>query len=209
MSAAARKPWPMRWIVASILLFIVPYTYVTFKFRKPDKAFEPYADMMEQANVKRLLDAGYTRVAVRAERPYPPLPAKEIVPASDLGPAISKTAGGLPAPLNTTLVELPRLPASYSGLITPATLSSTAPIRLQFNAHLDNDREQLGGASVYIRDDTIVIAPTLEPAPGALQARVKESNVLLTLPAGLLAPGSHTVTLVGANDSLRWNVMVH
>lgn len=199
----------MRWIVASILLFIVPYTYVNLKFRKPNKAFEPYADMMDQANVRRLLDAGYTRVSIRAERPYPPLPAKEIAPPSDLGPAITKVTGGLPAPLNTTLVELPRLPAAYSGLLTPATLASAAPIRLQFTAHLDNDREQLAGAAVYIRDDTVAIVPTFEPVPGSLQVRVKEGNVLLTLPAGLLAPGTHTVTLVGANDSLRWSVMVH
>jgi len=108
--SAARKPWPMRWIVASILLFIVPYTYVNLKFRKPDKAFEPYADMKDQANVKRLLDAGYTRVAIRAERPYPALPAPRLLPAGVSPAGIAPAPGGLPKPLDTTLVEPPACP---------------------------------------------------------------------------------------------------
>ncbi|MCU0793143.1 MAG: hypothetical protein MUE42_09915 [Opitutaceae bacterium] len=66
-----RKPWPLRWIVLTILVVIVPYTYVNLKFRKPNKAFEPYADMMAQANVNRLLDAGFRRVSL----PVAPAPS--------------------------------------------------------------------------------------------------------------------------------------
>jgi hypothetical protein len=208
MSAAVRKPWPMRWIVASILLFIVPYTYVNLKFRKPNKAFEPYADMKAQANVKRLLDAGYTRVAIRAERPHPPLSARQLLPEAGLLAVVESAPGGLPPPLDTTLVEAPRLPAGYADLLAPAELAATAAARLQFTAHIESDREQLAGADVYVRDDTIVIAPTFEPVPGDLQSRARADVVLLTLPAGVLAPGAHTVTLAGARDSLRWTMMV-
>ena len=206
MSAPSRKPWPMRWIVASILLFIVPYTYVNLKFRKPNKAFEPYADMKAQANVNRLLDAGYKRVSVRAERPFPALSPAEIThgPSAVLAPA----PGGLPEALGKTLVEPPRLPAGYRELLAPAEFSTLMPARLQFTATLDNDHEQLGGAEVFVRDDSVVIVPTFEPVPGDLTIRTRESNVLLTLPAGLLAPGQHIVTLAGARDSLRWTVLV-
>jgi hypothetical protein len=207
MSATARKPWPMRWIVASILLFVVPYTYVNLKFRKPNKAFEPYADMKEQANVKRLLDAGYTRVAVRAERPYPALSAQQILAGAAAKAGAAPAPGGLPSPLDKTLVEPPRLPAAYANLIAPDSLNAQEPARLQFTARLDSDHEQLGGAEVYIRDGSVVIVPTFEPVPGNLQTRAKESTVLVTLPAGLLAPGSHSVTLAGAQSSLRWTMM--
>jgi hypothetical protein len=79
---------------------------------------------------------------------------------------------------------------------------------MQFNARLEGDHEQLAGAAVYIRNDEIVIVPSFEPVPGSLQARSKEGIVLLTLPPGLLAPGQHTVTLVGATESARWTVKV-
>lgn len=198
----------MRWIVASILLFVVPYTYVNLKFRKETKAFEPYADMKEQANVKRLLDAGYTRVAIRAERPHPPLSAQQLLPERGLVAVVEPAPGGLPSPLDTTLVEPLRLPAGYADLLAPAELDATAPARIQFTARLENDREQLAGADVYVRDETIVIAPTFEPVPGGLQSRARADAVLLTLPSGVLAPGVHTVTLAGADDSLRWTLMV-
>jgi len=205
--SAARKPWPMRWIVASILLFIVPYTYVNLKFRKPDKAFEPYADMKDQANVKRLLDAGYTRVAVRAERPYPALPAPRLLPAGVSPAGIAPAPGGLPKPLDTTLVEPPRLPAAYQDLLAPAEIAASESLRVQFTARVDGDHEQLSGAEVYLREDSLVIVPTFEPVPGDLQARAKDGNVLLTLPPGLLSPGRHEVTLAGSRESARWSVM--
>ncbi len=198
----------MRWIVASILLFIVPYTYVNLKFRKPNPAFEPYADMKEQANVKRLLDAGYTRVIVRAERPHPPLRREQILDQALSGAATTPGPAGLPKPLDTTLVEPPRLPAAYGDVLMPAELPAGISARLQFTARLENDHEQPGGAEIFIRDDVVVIVPTFEPVPGALQVRSKETTVLLTLPPGALAPGRHTILLAGARESLRWSVMV-
>lgn len=203
---AARKPWPMRWIVAAILMFIVPYTYVNLKFRKPGKAFEPYADMKAQANVNRLLDAGYRRVDVPAERPFPALTPGEITRGQAANP--TPAPGGLPPALADTLLEPPRLPAAYRDLIAPAESNTLRPAKLQFTAHLASDREQLAGADLYLRESQLVIVPRFEPIPEGLQARSAESTVLLTLPPGLLPPGRHSLTLVGARESLHWDVVV-
>lgn len=197
----------MRWIVASILLFIVPYTYINVKYRKAGPAFEPYADMQAQANVKRLLEAGYTRVTVRAERPFPALPRADITVGAPLA-APTPASGGLPAPLDTVLVETPRLPESYRDLVAPAEFSADAAARLQFTARYTGQHEQLGGAEVYLHNDSVVIVPTFEPVPDGLQARTPETNVLLTLPAGMLAPGRHRFTLAGTRDSVTWPVVV-
>jgi hypothetical protein len=53
-----RKLWPMKWIVVAIVAVIVPYTFLTLRYRRPGKAFEPYADMKDRANTMRLLSAG-------------------------------------------------------------------------------------------------------------------------------------------------------
>jgi hypothetical protein len=196
----------MRWVLASIVLFLVPYTYITIKYRKPEKAFEPYADFKEQANVHRLNDAGYRRVTVRAERPFPPLMPGEITRGTPASPA--PAPGGLPDPLGKTLVEIPLLPAGYRDLVTAAELGALLPARIQFIAQLETDREQLGGADVFVLDNSIVIVPTFEPVPGELHARTKESPVLLTLPGGLLEPGEYVITLAGSRDSLRWIAVV-
>ncbi len=205
-AAASRKPWPMRWVVASIILFLVPYTYITFKYRKPEKPFEPYADMKNQANVKRLIEAGYVRSNLRAERPFPALPAKEITRGS--AAKATSLPGGLPDPLGQTLVEIPRLPADYQDLLAPAEITALMPTRVQFTAKLESDHEQLGGAEIYIHNGSVVIVPTFEPVPGELKIRTRNSTVLLTLPPGLLNPGEHIITLAGTRNSLRWNVIV-
>lgn len=208
MSAqAARKPWPMRWVVATVVLFLVPYTYINLKYRKETKPFEPYADMKAEANEIRLRDAGYRRAVLRAERPFPALPSAEVLagaPAAALAPA----PGGLPDPLGKTLVEIPRLPAGYRDLAAPAEVVAGSPSRLQFTARLESDHEQLGGAEIYVREDSVVIVPTFEPVPDNLTARTRESTVLVTLPPGLLKPGQHIFTLAGARDSARWTVLV-
>lgn len=196
----------MRWIVLVIVLCIGPYTYVNLKYRKENKVFEPYADMKEQANVKRLLEADYSRVTVRAERPFPALAPSEITrgPAAQLAPA----PGGLPDPLGQTLVEIPRLPLGYRDLIAPAEVSSLMPVRIQFTAQIETDHEQLGGAQLYVRENVVVIVPTFEAVPGDLRTRTRESDVLLTLPAGALKVGENILTLAGARDSIRWTVLV-
>lgn len=206
MSNARQKPWPLRWIVVAILVCIVPYTFITLKYRKPGRAFEPYADMKAQANVNRLLDAGYRRLSLTAERPAIPYPAATLT-----GGKPAKTTsgtGGLPAPLDTTLVEVPRMPGTYRDLVAPAEINHSVPSRIQFICKLDSDQEQLGGADVFMRDTAVVVVPVFETVTGDLRTRSRESVVLLTLPAGLLPPGPHTVTLAGARESLSWTLQV-
>ena len=82
------------------------------------------------------------------------------------------------------------------------------PSQIQFVCKLDSDKEQLGGAEIFIREGAVVIVPVFETISGGLQTRTKESVVLLTLPAGLLTSGTHTVTLVGAKESLYWKLIV-
>ena len=96
----------MKWIVLAILLCIIPYTYVTLHYRKTAPAFQPYEDMKNRANVMRLLNAGYRRIALPAE-----VPADALKDQSSA--TIQNVAGGLPAELKSTLAEPPALPWTH------------------------------------------------------------------------------------------------
>ena len=46
----------MKWIVVVIIAVIVPYTYLTLRYRKPGKAFEPAHDIQDRRdNVTRFI----------------------------------------------------------------------------------------------------------------------------------------------------------
>lgn len=204
MSAAgsASRPWPLKWVALVIVLVIVPYTIVTLRYRKPGHAFEPYQDIKSRANVMRLLSAGFQRVSVEAE-----VPADSV----RLGPAavVANAPGGLPKELRDTLVEVPLLPVDIASVTAPANGNTLFPYELLFTCVMPDNKHQLGGAELYIRNNEIVITPDFEKLSGDLISRSKEKAILLTVPAGALKPGQFHVTLVGQKASRSWTLQVH
>lgn len=201
MSAAPknRQPWPMKWIVVAIILFAVPYTILTLRYRKPGPAFQPYEDMKSRANVVRLLEAGYQRVPLTAQRPADGTRAAG-------GAAITNEAGGLPAELRSTLVEAPLLPTDIISVAAAPTANPLLAYSIHFTALLPTDNQQLGGAELYVRGEQLVIVPTFERVGGDLQTRSRQTVVLLTIPAGAVKAGKYAITLVGERSSRRWPV---
>lgn len=187
----------MKWIVVAIILVIVPYTFLTLRYRKPGPAFQPYEDMKNRANVARLLSAGYQRIPLPAQRP-----ADRTGVAS--GAVITAAQGGLPADLRATLVEPPQLPAEISSVTTAQTASTLLPYAIELTCTLPSDRQQLSGADLYVKQDQLVIAPTFEHVPGDLLTRSRHAVVLLSVPAGTLKPGRYSVLLVGERNSKTW-----
>lgn len=197
-----RKPWPMKWVLVTIIAVLVPYTYLTLHYRKPGPAYRPYQDAQDRANVVRLLDAGYRRITVAAERPADPVKGLSVA-------ATLPATGGLPEGLTKTLVQLPLLPAEIIKVATTGASKSDQPYAVQFTCALPDNKQQLAGACLYIRDDEIIIAPDFELLAGGLLARSRESAILLTVPAGSFKPGQYRVTLVGQRASRAWALQVH
>ncbi|MBL9203366.1 MAG: hypothetical protein JNL39_22855 [Opitutaceae bacterium] len=199
MSSAStpRRPWPMKWIVVAILAMIVPYTIITFVYRKPGPAFQPYEDMKNRANVKRLLDAGYQRLPIVAQRP-----ADSALPKG--GASIATAPGGLPEELRTTLVAPLLLPAEILSVTAAPALAFQQAYPIHLTCTLPAENQQIAGADIYLRGDTVVITPTLEHVGGGLAARSPQTVALLTIPAGVLKPGRYTVTLAGERTSRMW-----
>lgn len=191
----------MKWIVLAIVLTVIPYTYLTLHYRKTERAFQPYEDMKNRANVSRLLAAGYQRITIKAQRPADPTPTKG-------GAAVLPDTGGLPADLRSTLVEVPLLPAEIRRVTAAPDTSSTEPYQIEFACALGDDKRQLGGAELFLREDRAVIVPTFEPNAGALVNRSADTVVLLSVPAGALKAGRVMFTLVGERASRSWPVEV-
>lgn len=187
----------MKWIVVAIILFAVPYTILTLRYRKPGPAFQPYEDMKSRANVMRLLEAGYQRISLVAQRPADGARAPG-------GAAVTPLPGGLPSELRSTLVEIPLLPTEILSVAAAPTANPLLPYQIHFTCALPTDNQQLGGADLYVREQQLVIVPTFERVGGDLQTRSRQTVVLLTIPPGALKAGSYTATLVGERGSRSW-----
>ena len=146
-----RRPWPMKWIVLTIIVVLVPYTFLTLYYRKPGPAYRPYQDAQERANVVRLLSAGYQRITVAAQRPADSPRAAAAAPTTAV-------LGGLPSELVATLVQKPLLPPEIHAVTAAPSVSALQPYAIQFTCTLPDNKQQLAGASLYIRDDEIIIA---------------------------------------------------
>jgi hypothetical protein len=195
-----RKPWPMKWIVAAIVVFIPIYTYLTLHYRRPGPAYSPYRDMRDRADVIRLLKAGYQRVALDVSRP-----AEEVhePPAASL-PA----PGGLPEDLRNTLVESPLLPLDVNLVSAAPTAVAGIDYRIVLGYTIADNKRQLSGAHLYEKPGEIVIVADFERLAGELLSRTREGSAVLEIPPGCLRPGTYRVTLVGERASRSWILRV-
>jgi hypothetical protein len=200
-SAQPRKPWPMKWIVLAILLCIIPYTYVTLHYRKTAPAFQPYEDIKNRANVMRLLNAGYRRIALPAEVPADALQDQSSAP-------IQNVAGGLPAELKSTLAEPPALPVDITRVIAPASARADHAYSFRLACTLPDERRTLAGAELYVKDSHLVVTPDFEKLSGGLMARTRDNVIQLTVPASTLKPGKYEVLVVGQKSSRGWTLEV-
>ena len=192
----------MKCIVLAIILGIGAYTFLTLHYRKPGRAFQPYADLKDRANTQRLLGAGYQRIALEAELPADPPAPGETAPTATAG-------AGLPAPLRDTLVDSPALPAEIVSVSAAPAANALLGYAIGFRCTLADNKQQLAGANLYVRGDEIVVAPSFDRLSGGLLSRSRESLVRVTIPAGSLKPGHYHVTLVGAHGSRSWSLQVH
>jgi hypothetical protein len=196
---AERKPWPMKWIVLAIILFIPAYTYVNLRYRKLSRAYQPYAETMERG---RAAGAGYARIVAEVQRPADPPPSSE-------GAPVSAAPAGLPAPLQPLFLFPPSLPAGVGALVAPASSAGGSPYAFQFRCTVPDTRWQLASAVLFVKDGTITIVPGCERLVSGLDARADSSPVRVVVPAGKLPPGRYRVILSAAGNSLAWPLVVH
>jgi hypothetical protein len=192
----------MKWIFLAILVVIVPYTFIRLHYQKPNRAFEPYADMKNQANTLRLLSAGFQRITLEADRPVEA--PRLTTPAAPTSAALP----GLPSALAETLIDQPILPREILSVTAAATTNSLFAYPVLVTCTLPDQKHQLAGGFLYLRDDELIFVPQFENIDGDLSARTREHTLRLTVPAGSLKPGTYRATLPGAHTSKSWPLEV-
>ena len=193
------KPWPMKWVVAAILVFIVAYTFVNLFYRKPGKPHEPSAEMNSRATVARLLAAGWQRVPVALRRP-----AEK--PAVETAAGIGRGGPGLGLELDDIFAERPRLLASIDRVIAPALVARGAEYAIYYTASLADQRYELADVTLYRKGSVLVLISSTEPLPGHdLLSRWKDSIYWVGFPTQSLPPGRYRVRLVAHGPAAMWS----
>ena len=206
MSAPSRpppKPWPMKWVVAVILVFVVGYTLVNIFFRKPGQPHRPYEDMNNRVTNRRLLDAGWQRLALDTRRPAEN--PQGIGATAD----VRRGASGLGVEFVQAFAVAPKLPAAIDRVTAPASIAQGVDCTVYFTASLGDQKKQIGDITLYRRRQELVFLAELEALPGTgLLSRWNDANYWLSFPTLDLPPGRYTARLLAQGPAALWEFEV-
>ncbi len=206
MSAANRKstpkPWPMKWVILAIVVFMAGYTVVNLYYRKPGRAYRPYQDAQDRATTARLLNAGWHKLPVEFCRPVEK-------PAVDNAAAVNRAAVGLGPDLTPNFAEAPKLLASIDRVVAPGSVTRGADYNAYFTATLTNPKAPLGELTLYRKGDELVLVASSETLPGKdLMSRWNDSTYCLTFSTAGLEPGKYHARLVAKGPAAAWSFTV-
>lgn len=206
MSARAKlptpKPWPMKWVVLAIVLFVAGYTLVNIFYRKKGPAFKPYEDMNKRATTARLLQAGWQKLPVEVTRPLEK-------PGPTLAASTTRAGHGLGADLEAAFAEKLTLLTSIDRVTAPESVARGTTYPIHFTASLTDQHLQLGRIEALRRGQEIVLVPALEKLPGKnLLSRWKDADYCALVPTDRLEPGRYTVRLAATGPALQWTMLV-
>lgn len=197
------KPWPMKWVVAAILVFVVGYTLVNVYFRKPGRGFRPYEDMNRRATTARLLAAGWQKMPVEERRPAEK-PAVDDPPA-----AVTRAAVGLGYDLEGKFAEKPGLLASIDRVVAPATVPHGSNYTAYFTVTLPTQKAQVGDVALYRKGHELVLLPSTEPLPGrGLMSRWDDATYCVSIPTANLPAGRYQMRIVSKGPAAAWSFTV-
>ncbi len=195
------KPWPMKWVILAIALFIIGYTFINLRYRKPGKGHEPAAEMRHRVTAARLKEAGWEKLSVDTRRP-----AEKIT--GDDAP-ITRGMLGLGLDFNTTLVEKPGLLRSIDQVSAPDHVEPGADYTATFTGSISDLTCQLGDIELYRRGNELVLLPVIEHLPGKqLYSRWNDASYCVTFSTKTLPAGTYQVSLFAQGPAAKWSFRI-
>jgi len=197
------KPWPMKWVVVTIVVFVAGYTVVNLLFRKPGRAYRPYQDANDRATTARLLAAGWQKMPVDARRPV------EKPSADDVPAAVTRAAVGLGPDLTPDFAEQPKLLTTIDSVVAPGNVTHGVDYNAYFTASISSQKAQVGDLALYRKGNELVLIPSTEPLPGKeLMSRWSDSTYCVNFSTANLPPGRYQVRIVAQGPALAWSFTV-
>ncbi len=201
--SSGSKPWPLKWIVVTIGLFVVGYTAVNLYFRKAVRPYQPYQDAQDRATTARLLAAGWHKIPVDARRPVEK-PATDDTPA-----AVTRAAIGLGPDLAPKFAEPPKLLAAIDKVVAPTDVARGTDYRAYFTARLPTQKALVGELSLYRKGSELVFIPTTEALPGKdLMSRWSDPTYCVYFSTANLPPGRYQARIVAQGPAAAWSFTV-
>jgi hypothetical protein len=198
-----QKPWPMKWVVAAIVVFAAGYTLVNLYFRKPGQAYRPYQDAQDRATTARLLAAGWHKMPVELRLPV------EKASAGDNPASVTRAAVGLGPDLAPNFAEAPNLLASIDRVVAPASVVRGGDYSAYFTASLVSQKAPLGELALYRKGNSLVFIASSETLPGKqLMSRWPDSTYCLNFSTAGLEPGRYQARLVAKGPAVAWSFTV-
>ena len=198
---AHNQPWPMKWVVLVIVLFVVGYTLVNIFYRKPGKDHEPAADMKQRATAARLKEAGWEKLTVSTRRPVEKMAGDDA--------AISRGAFGLSLDFATALIDKPALLRSIDQVNAPDRVEAGADYTAMFTGSISDLKYQLGDIQLYRRGTELVFLPVIEHLPGKeLYSRWKEADYSVSFSTRNFPPGTYQASLFAEGPSAKWSFQI-
>jgi hypothetical protein len=197
------KPWPMKWIVVAIVVFVIGYTAVNLYFRKPGRAYRPYQDAQDRATTARLLAAGWHKLPLETRRPVEK-PGVDTLPA-----AVTRDLPGLGSDLTDKFAEKPQLLATIDRVTAPAIVTHGTEYSLYFTASLADQKAQVGELTLYHHGNQLVLIPTVEKLPGSeLMSRWSDATYTASFSTAGLPPGRYSARIVAQGPAATWSFTV-
>lgn len=205
----AKKPWPMKWIVLAIAVYVVGYTFVNISYRKPSEAaHEPFAEARERRmRSVQALTYGWTRVACEFTSPV----ADVTVPAAEIASAAlpQRLDRHLPPELVLVVPHEPALHPARVQLTAPAGLSTGDSLRVRLEFPGDASVPAFGETLAYFKDNHLFlffqddrhVAPESTPTTAA-------SPLELVLPPATLTAGTWQASAFTASQTLTWSFTI-
>ena len=201
MNTEKRKPWPMRWIIIAMILFVAPYTYLTLHYRKPGPSYQPYQDAKEKTV---LAHNGYTRISLPSAQPASGM----LLPVQSIPASTNSSILGLTPELKKALGTAVTIPEAIDSVAAPAIFDHGKTYPFSYGCSTSDLHHALAGTRLYVKDKSVYFITDFEALVGGLSSRDTHTVIALELPSGALEAGSYTFTVVGKNQSRSWHVLV-
>ncbi len=191
----------MKWVALAIAIFIIGYTLINLRYRKPGKGHEPAAEMKQRVTAARLKEAGWSVLACNTRRPV------EKIASDDA--ALARGPFGLGLDFNTTLVAKPNLLRSIDHVTAPDSVEAGADYTAYFTATISDLKLQLGDIQLYRRGNDLVLLPVTEHLPGKeLYSRWQDADYCVTFSTSALPPGTYQISLFAQGPAAKWSFQI-